>query len=178
MRNPARRYAIVVGVVLPGVSGTALASGFALLEQSASRLGSAFAGTAAIADDATTIFYNPAGMQRLEQAEALIVLSGVDISSEFENRNSLPALGQPLGNDGGDAGGWNAIPAVYLAWPVNDRIALGLGINVPFGLKLEYGEGWIGRFQALKSEIETLNVNPALSFQLGERVTLGVGANY
>jgi long-chain fatty acid transport protein len=173
-----RCWTVVVSVVLPGVSGSVHASGFALLEQSASRLGTAFAGTAAIADDATTIFYNPAGMQRLQEPHALLVLSGVNLSSEFDDRNSQPALGQPLGNEGGDAGGWHAVPAAYLAWPVNDRLALGLGINVPFGLALEYDDGWIGRFQALKSEIETLNVNPSLSFRISERFTLGAGIDY
>ena len=39
----------------------------------------------------------------------------------------------------------------------------GLGVNAPFGLKTDYDDGWIGRYQALKSQIKTINVNPALS---------------
>lgn len=46
-------------------AGSALASGFALKEQGISGLGNAYAGAAAIAEDASTIFYNPAGMARL-----------------------------------------------------------------------------------------------------------------
>ena len=65
-------------------------------------------------------------------------------------------MGQSLGNEGGDGGDWNAIPAVYFATPLNDRFAVGLGVNAPFGLKLEYDDGWMGRFQALNSEITDL----------------------
>ncbi|MGH8186646.1 MAG: OmpP1/FadL family transporter, partial [Steroidobacteraceae bacterium] len=92
---------------------TALASGFALLEQSASRLGTAFAGTAAAADDATTI---------------------------------------------------------------GDRLAV--GIDAPFGLKLEYDDGWIGRFQALLSEIETMNFNPSVAWRVNDRISLGAGVSH
>lgn len=173
-----RRYALPVGVLLCCASSSAFASGFALLEQSASRLGTAFSGTAAAADDASTIFYNPAGMAKLTDSELLVVASGVSIGSEFKNANSQAALGQPLGNDGGDAGDWNAVPAAYFALPLNDKFAVGLGVNAPFGLKLEYGDGWMGRFQALNSEIKTYNFNPAFSWRLNKQLSLGVGVNY
>lgn len=169
---------IAIGALALIVSMAAQGSGFALLEQSASRLGSAFSGTAAVADDATTIFYNPAGLVHLDQAQVSIVASGVDIGSKFRDVNSQPALGQPLGDAGGDAGGWNALAAAYLAFPVNKDLAFGLALNVPFGLKLHYDADWIGRFQALKSEIQTYSVNPVASFRLNDHVTLGFGLNY
>jgi len=94
---------------------TANASGFALLEQSASRLGTAFAGTAAAADDATTLFFNPAGMTQIEGNQlAAGLASGIEITSEFSNAGSTAAFGQPSGGTGGDAGGWNFVPGVYL----------------------------------------------------------------
>lgn len=169
---------IAIGATAQIISTAADASGFALLEQSASRLGSAFSGTGAAADDATTIFYNPAGLMHLDQMEVLVVGSGIDLGSQFRNENSLPALGQPLGEAGGDAGGWSAVPAAYFAFPVNRDLAFGLAFNVPFGLKLEYDNGWIGRFQALKSEIKTYNVSPVASFRLNDHVSLGFGLNY
>ena len=75
--------------LMPTVAG---ASGFALLEQSASRLGTAFAGTAAAADDATTVFFNPAGMTSLRQPEAVVSASGIDIGSEFRNDSSIAGV--------------------------------------------------------------------------------------
>lgn len=167
-----------VSCALLGYCAIAQGSGFALLEQSGSGLGSAFAGTGVTADDPSTIFFNAAGLIYLEGAQAAFVPSGVSISSEFNDRASLPALGHSLGNDGGDAGGWNFVPAAYATLPVSERLAIGIGINAPFGLKLEYADGWIGRFQALKSEIQTINVNPTIAYRLNDFVSIGLGINY
>ena len=154
------------------------ASGFALLEQSASRLGTAFAGTATAADDATTVYFNPAGMTDLKQAEAVVSASGIEIGSEFRNESSVAAFAQPLGGNGGDAGDWNLVPAAYFAMPIGDSLAVGFGINAPFGLKLVYDDGWIGRFQALRSEITTLNFNPSIAWRVNERISIGAGIDY
>ena len=173
-----RRRALHLGIVLCCASPSAFASGFALLEQSASRLGTAFAGTAAAADDASSIFFNPAGLAKLQETQFLVVASGISISSEFNDTASQPALGQTLGGEGGDAGDWAAVPAAYFALPLNDKLAVGMGVNAPFGLKTEYDAGWMGRFQALKSEIVTYNFNPSLSWRVNEQFSLGIGANY
>ncbi len=162
-------------VLIPAVAG---ASGFALLEQSASRLGTAFAGTATAADDATTVYFNPAGMTALRQPEGVVSASGIGIASEFRNDSSVAAFAQPLGGNGGDAGAWNLVPAAYFVLPVGDTLAFGFGVNAPFGLKLVYDEGWIGRFQALHSEIKTYNFNPSVAWRVSERISLGLGVNY
>lgn len=167
--------AVTMSVVLPSQS---FAGGFALLEQSASRLGSAFAGTTVVTEDASVMFYNPAGLAKLEQMQFVVVGSGIAISSEFKNRNSQAAFGQALGTNGGDAGDWNAVPSAYFAMPINDDLAFGFGFNVPFGLKLEYADDWIGRFQAINSEIQTYNFNPAIAWEINDVVTIGIGANY
>ena len=160
-------------------SGTAGASGFALLEQSASRLGTAFAGTAAAANDATTVFFNPAGITQLEGRQlAAGLASGIEITSEFHNAGSTAAFGQPSGGPGGDAGGWNFVPGAYFTAPLTDDLAIGLGINAPFGLKLVYDDGWVVRFQALHSEIETINFNPSLAWQVNDRFSIGAGVSY
>jgi long-chain fatty acid transport protein len=171
----AAALAVCAGTTLPTI---AFGSSFALLEQSASRLGTAFAGTAAAADDATTIYFNPAGLSRLESAELIALASAIEITSTFENSASTPAFGQPLGNDGGDAGDWNFVPGAYFAFPVSEKLALGIAVNAPFGLKLVYDDGWLGRFQAAKSEIKTLNVNPSLAWRVNDRFSIGVGVSY
>jgi long-chain fatty acid transport protein len=154
------------------------ASGFALLEQSGSRLSTAFAGSGVAADDATSMFFNPAGMSRLEHAQLIALTSGIEISSKFRSSGSTAAFGQPLGGSGGDAGDWNLVPGAYLSVPAGERFSVGLGINAPFGLKLDYQDGWVGRFQALKSEIETLNVNPSVSMRVNDRLSIGAGISY
>lgn len=169
--------AILIGLF----SSYAAASGFQLLEQSASGLGTAFAGTAVLADDASTVFTNPAGMALLPQGKISFAasLSGIKPTAEFSDQGSTAAALQPLGNgNGGDAGSLAALPAVYVAIPINSQISVGVGINGPFGLKTVYDPAWNGRFQGVKSDVKTINVNPSLSFKVNDTVSLGIGANY
>ncbi len=169
----------VAGVFAGGVS-QAHASAFALIEQSASGLGNSYAGAAAAAEDASTIFYNPAGMSLLPggmQVSAGLAL--INLSVKFSDSGSTPGAGpRPLGNNGGDAGDLSAVPNVYFAMDVAPDWKVGVGVSVPFGLKTEYDPAWIGRFQAIKSDISTLNINPSVSYKLNQTVSLGFGLNY
>jgi long-chain fatty acid transport protein len=174
----ARVAAAVGGAVLAVAAGHALGSAFALQEQSGSGLGNAFAGGAASAEDASTIYSNPAGMSRLPGIQGVVAGSLICPSTKFSDSGSQAAALQPLGGSGGDAGTCVGIPAVYLAVPIDKQWAFGLGVNVPFGLKTNYDSDWLGRFQAIESKVETINVNPALSFKVSDMVTIGGGANW
>src|ERR1700686_1283750 len=121
-----------------GHAGLAYSSAFALQEQSGSGLGNAFAGGAASAEDAATIFTNPAGMSRLTGMQAVAAGSLICLQAKFSDNGSLPAAFQTLGGNGGDAGSCTVIPALYLAAPINSQWSVGIGVNVPFGLKTEY----------------------------------------
>jgi long-chain fatty acid transport protein len=173
-----RSLAVACAIALAGAATNSYASGFQLQEQSASQLGKAFSGTAASAEDATVLFYNPAGMSQLKQSEVTVVATEIGIQSEFKNDASVAAFGQPLGVEGGDAGGWNFVPSVYATIPVQDKLAVGFGFNAPFGLELDYAGDWMGRFQARRSMIKTYNFNPAISYRITDRITLGLGLDY
>ena len=161
-------------------SQDAAASAFALAEQGASGLGNAFAGAAAVAEDASTVWWNPAGMARLPRGKHLLFGGHVIIpSTEFNNRASVPAALQPTGlGNGGDAGDTAVVPNFYFVMDLNPSWNFGLGVNVPFGLATEYDADWIGRFQGIKSEVMTLNINPSVSYKLSERASLGFGLSY
>jgi long-chain fatty acid transport protein len=169
----------VAGAFAGGVS-QAHASSFALIEQSASGLGTSYAGAAAAADDASTIFYNPAGMSLLPggmQVSAGLAL--INLSAKFSDSASTPGAGpRPLGNDGGNAGDLSAVPNVYFAMDLARDWKVGVGVSVPFGLKTEYDPAWMGRFQAIKSDIKTYNINPSVSYKLDDKMSFGFGLNY
>src|ERR1700730_14894173 len=135
-----------------GHAGLAYGSAFALQEQSGSGLGNAFAGGAAAAEDASTIFTNPAGMSRLAGIQAVGAGSLICPSAKFSDTGSQPAMFQPLGGNGGDAGSCALVPALYLAVPINRQWAVGIGVNAPFGLKTEYDSDCVGRFQAVAGQ--------------------------
>lgn len=166
----------VAGALL-AMSGNAAASAFALIEQS-SGLGNAFAGGAAGAEDATTIFFNPAGMSRLKGKQVSVAASGIKPSAKFSNTGSTGAALQTAGGNGGDAGSLALVPNTYVVTEIEPALRFGLGINVPFGLKTDYDPTWIGRFQAITSKLQTINVNPSLSYQMNDVTSLGIGLNY
>ena len=158
----------------------ARAAAFALYEQGVSGLGNAYAGAAAVAEDATTVWWNPAGMSRLGAGKHFAI-GGVLISpsTKFSNGSSIPAAFNtaPAGT-GGDAGKDAIVPSMFYVMDLNPRMHFGIGISVPFGLKTEYDSDWIGRFQGITSKVETLNINPSLSYKLSETASIGGGISY
>jgi long-chain fatty acid transport protein len=153
------------------------AAGFALFEQGASGLGNAYAGASAVAEDASTIFFNPAGMTYLEGRQIVGALHLIKTNGDFDNRNSQPAGSRPFGNEGGEIGSLAAIPNFYYKQDISDQLKVGLGIGTPFGLKTEYDKNWSGRFQAIKSELKTVNINPSLAWKLNDQWSLGFGVS-
>jgi long-chain fatty acid transport protein len=168
----------LAGVALALAGGQAFGSAFALSTQNVMGLGNAYAGAAATAEDANTVWHNPAGLARLNFPQVEQALHVIIPSAKFSNANSQAALGQPLGGTGGNAGGAAFIPNLYGSMAINDKWHVGIGINVPFGLKTDWDDGWLGRYQALKSEIKTINVNPAVSYKVTKDFWLGAGASY
>ena len=173
-----RVAAAIAGVVIALGAGQAFGAAFSLQEQSVSGLGNAYAGGAAAAEDAATVWSNPAGMSRISTAQIVGGLNIITPSIKFNDSGSLHALNQPLGGTGGDAGSNNFVPNIYVVVPINPQFAFGLGIGAPFGLVTEWDNGWLGRYQAIKSDIKTLNVNPALSWRVAPNFSLGVGVDY
>lgn len=168
-----------IAAALAAMSGTVAASGFALIEQSASGLGNAYAGGAAGAEDASTIFFNPAGMSRLNGKQVAVALHAIKPSAKFSgSATGLAPLQVAGAGEGGDAGDLTPIPNAYFTMEINPQTRFGLGVNVPFGLKTEYDSDWMGRFQAIKSKLETVNLNPSLSYRLNDSVAIGAGVSY
>ncbi len=79
-------------------SGHASAAGFQLLEQNASGLGNAYAGSAAVAENASTIYFNPAGMTFLQDREASVGLNFVRPTFKFHDRGSSTGVLGTAGN--------------------------------------------------------------------------------
>jgi long-chain fatty acid transport protein len=156
----------------------AQASGFALSEQSVKGLGNAFTGGAAAVDDASTIFFNPAGLTELEASSVQAGAYYIAPTVRFNNQGSSLFNGTPLsGSEGGDAGVNAVVPNLYANWSISDRIKLGVGVNVPFALTTEYESDWVGRYQAVKSQLTTININPAIAAKLTEQLSVGAGVN-
>lgn len=179
MKFRVKAIAAALGAVGALAAGQAMSAGFQLLEQNASALGNAYSGTAASAEDATTIFFNPAGMSFLSGTSAAISVDLVRPSAEFSpvNPNALLAYPPRSGvfDDGGDAGDWAIVPALYFSYRLNPKVDLGFSINAPFGLKTEYTPSWVGRFHGIKSELQTMAIGASASYKITDTVSLGFG---
>lgn len=161
----------LTGVLLV-MTGSAAASGFALIEQNASGLGNAYAGGSAVADDASTVFFNPAGMSRLSGSQVVIAGHIITPSAKFTGTGASGT------NMGGDAGGPAFVPNAYYTTELSTDLKVGVGVNAPFGLQTNYDAAWVGRYQAIKSKLETINVNPSVSYQVNDALSIGAGIDY
>ncbi len=159
------------------------AAGFYLQEQSASGLGTAFAGAAADTPDASTVYYNPAGMTSLKRPE---IVGGVSLllpRADFDDTGSTYTAPAGLGgattaltgNDSGNPFSLEAIPHIYGVLPVNDRFALGIGVNAPFGLADDYGHDFTGRYNSTDSELKTINIQPSAAYDINNWLSVGAG---
>lgn len=163
----------LLSTVLLGTPMLSHAAGFALVEQSVNGLGNAYAGSAAIAEDATTVFTNPAGMTQLSKTSFSAAIHAITPSAKFSDAGSVVTTG----GDGGDAGGTNIVPNVYFVTDMGNNAKFGLGINAPFGLSTKYDDGWRGRYHAVESEVTTININPAVAFSTDYALSFGFGVN-
>jgi long-chain fatty acid transport protein len=176
-----RLLPLLVASALPFVASNANASAFALAEQGVSGLGNAYAGAAAVAEDASTVWWNPAGMARLGTGKH-VAFAGFAIlpSTKFNDGGSSTAqFSNPaLNGNGGDAGSTAFLPNVFFAMALNPAWSFGVGVSVPFGLKTEYDANWVGRFQGIESEVKTVNVNPSVSYKLNDSASIGFGVSW
>lgn len=159
-----------------GASAQALGGGLAIGTQSGSGTGNAFAAGAAAAEDASTVWYNPAGMTLLPGRSAVAIAAhALKPSFRFQDR----ASGLPPGTgEGGDGGDWAAVPQAFAATSIGERWRIGFAINVPYGLATDYDAGWRGQGIALLSELRIFNFNLGAAYRLSEALSLGAGVSY
>jgi long-chain fatty acid transport protein len=143
-------------------------SGFALYEDGARA--SALMGTmVARADDASAIFYNPAG---LVQLPGLQVMGGV---SFILPRTEIVTQSGPFSNNTFANSQAQVVPHLFATYKLTDRVWLGLGVNSPFGLGIKYSDNWPGRFNLIKADIQTLNINPTVAVKITDYLSVGAG---
>ncbi|MGH7186379.1 MAG: OmpP1/FadL family transporter, partial [Pseudomonadota bacterium] len=171
--------ATIGGIGLVALSENVIAGGFAILEQGVKGLGNAFAGGAAVAEDASTVFFNPAGMTRLHGSEidsaGHLIIPSLDFQDNGSHLNRAVG-GAPIPfTDDGDGADLALIPNLYYVHSYDDRLKFGAASNVPFAFLTDYEDGWQGRYHALRSEGFVINLNTSAAYRFNELLSLGVG---
>ena len=129
----------------------AVASGFMVREHSAEGLATSYAGDGSRADEAATVFNNPAGMMHLNGDEVQIGTAVIFPTIRYSGSASIAGIAPLPGDNGGNGGQIMSIPHLYGVWTINDRLKAGIAVTIPFGLVTNYGTTWIGRYLAMKT---------------------------
>ncbi len=167
-RLPGRAPALwpVICLVVPGMAS---AAGFALSDKSVSSLGYAFAGTAAFAEDPSSLYNNPAGLAHLDGRRLSLAAHVIHSEATYHDRASNVA-----GPDSTDISSTTLAPNLYYVNALTPDLRLGLGIYAPFGTLSDYAAGWRGRYHSLYTDLKTVNLSPAVAWRVNDSLSLGV----
>ena len=161
------------------VSG-ANAAAFQLAEVSTSGLGTAYAGNAAVADNASVVATNPALMSLFKTNQFSVGGVYVDSKIHMSGPVTVNALGRTVAVGSADHNSvvpGSLIPNMYFVAPINDKFAIGGGMNVNFGLKSEYESDYNAGVFGGKTDLSAINLNLSGSYRVSQGLTAGVGLN-
>nr|WP_306811992.1 outer membrane protein transport protein [Pseudomonas oleovorans] len=167
-----------MAVAITATSGHGFASGFALNEQSISGMGTSFAGRSSFADDASTVFGNPAGMSRLKRDEVYVGAAAIHAKSDISHASANAGPATLAGSNDGNMVPTTGVPMGYYVKPLDDKVAFGLGVYVPFGLMTDYERTFQGRYYADKSYLRVITVQPTLSYRFNDKLSVGFGPTF
>ena len=164
--------ALGVGAVACGTAG---AGGISLYEVGTADVGLASAGYSARAQDASTVFTNPAGMTRLPGDQLTLGAQVLHADLGFSiGQGTTAALGS---NDGGNPVGWFPGGGMFYSHSVSPDVKVGLAITGNFGLAVKYDEGWVGRYRAQEGTLLGVSVLPSAAWRVNENLSLGASLN-
>ncbi|MCF6766558.1 OmpP1/FadL family transporter [Thiotrichales bacterium 19S3-7] len=158
---------------------SAFASAYQIFEQDARSLGTYHAGSSAIANDASTLWYNPAGMTNLTTQQFSLGSELVNTSIIYNGTQTnvgqiTPSTPQPVDNL--DGGTLTPIPNFYYVFPYK-QWAFGLGIVAPFGAETNYGNGTALMYSGTKTQLQSIDFIPAIAYKINQYISFGIGAD-
>lgn len=165
--------------VLSGFWLNASASGFQLFEENGVTAGDYGAGGAAIAEDASTAYFNPAGLTRLSKQQIVLAGSGIFTYDRFRGTDTWASPLAPgfTFTKAGTAQGsqFKFIPAFHYALPFCNRWAFGLSATVPFGLVNNYGVNSVVNYSSTNTQLQVIDLSPSLAYKIVDKFSLGAG---
>jgi long-chain fatty acid transport protein len=166
-----RLMAAAAALALAFAATRAGAGGLGLYEVGSSDLGTAAAGRAALAEDASTAWGNPAGMTRLEGVQLLFGLQPLLVTTEFDTGSRTTTSG----TDGGNAGAFIPAGGLYGVYSILPELKVGASLNSYVGGSLSYDDNWVGRYYTTEAELLTFNFNPVIAYRVLPWLSLGAG---
>ncbi len=144
-------------------------------------IGTASAGQAALAEDASTAAKNPAGMTLLERSQlmsspgALLPSTNFDVAPETHLSR---LLGGTKGGGGGNAGVFFPIGSFFYVRKLSERLRFGVAVYSDYGLGGDYGKTWVGRYYVTEASLITGKINPTLAYEVNDWLSVGAGPSF
>jgi long-chain fatty acid transport protein len=156
----------LTGAAVALASSLAMAAGFELDGQDARSVGMGNAVTA-LTDDASAVYYNPAGLAGRK---------GLDVS--LGGTLLFPSVSFKSDNTGATTTTKSSVATpinAYVSYGVLDDLTVAIGLTTPFGASALWPAGWEGAGKALTSSVQVFNINPSIAYRLHPRFKLGAG---
>ncbi|MDH5905619.1 outer membrane protein transport protein [Vibrio splendidus] len=162
-----------VAVGLLSTSTVTHAAGFQLAEYSATGLGRAYAGEAAIADNAGSQWRNPAMLTYLEGTQVSVGAIYVDPNIDIEGTSgaNTPANSKDFAHSA-------VIPNFYVSHKYNEKFALGFAAGTNYGMETDLGKDFGGANHGNEASVTTMELNLNAAYQVLENVSIGGGVRY
>jgi len=167
---------LLLAVLMTTAATNAQAAGIWLGENGTAGMGTASAGRFALANDASTTFNNPAGMTRLDRSQLQVGLVGLDIHSEFSGQTTFTDGSVETAGNGDNIGSFTPVANFSYVHVLSPDLRLGVSVGSYFGLALDYGDSWQGRYYVQKAELLTMGVTPAVGYKVNDWLSVGGGA--
>jgi long-chain fatty acid transport protein len=136
-------------------------------------VGLAAAGWAARAQDASTVFKNPAGMSFLEKSELQAGVQAIYGNIGFSPNSQTTTTG----GDGGNPVGWAPGGSLFYAHKLTPDLSVGMGVFSYFGGSVKYDDSWVGRYYNQESTLLGFTFMPAVSYRITKWLSVGAGLN-
>lgn len=173
-----KKHIVATAITLAVCHSAVQAEGYKLFEQSVSAMGNAYAGRGAQLTDASLVYSNPAAIGGLSQATVSGGVNFIHANTDYSQVKATSANGNPVvGRSSGNNSLNELVPFVFYSTPVDDKLSLGAGFYVPFGLSGDYDNDWAGRYFADETAIEVLALTGVASYRLSDNWLLGVGVS-
>ncbi|EKO3838874.1 outer membrane protein transport protein [Vibrio harveyi] len=161
---------------LLSTSSVANAAGFQLAEYSATGLGRAYAGEAAMADNASAQWRNPAMLTYLEGTQvsvgAIYVNPNIDVEGNVNfYGKDIPASSDDFAHDA-------IIPNFYLSHQYNEKFALGLAFGTNYGMETDLGKDFGASHFGNEASVTTMEANLNAAYKLNDALSIGGGIRY
>lgn len=182
-RTKAPLLAVTALVSAFGCASTAYADAFYLQAQSARGAGRAFSGEAADTG-AASLWWNPAAIAGIRDGSATLSASAIiprgdviDTGSQICRPGGQPCTAISGQSNSSDPVNKGVVPSGAVAYPLTDRIAVGLVVTSPFSFTTNYDADSWARYSADKTRLRTIDIQPSIGVELTDWLRVGGALN-